>query len=143
MPITEIPEMGRTAQGNQVFRLRKQESIVGLAAVRDDADLILLSSKGYCKRLPVDLLRLGKVGDLGTQAMQFVMKSDALITLLPVLNHQDVMVVSDQNRAARLNLETLPMWGHDGPGTHLIKVKRGESLTQAIAITAPNSDTES
>ena len=143
MPITEIPEMGRTAQGNQVFRLRKQESIVGLAAVRDDADLILLSSKGYCKRLPVDLLRLGKVGDLGTQAMQFVMKSDALITLLPVLNHQDVMVVSDQNRAARLNLETLPMWGHDGPGTHLIKVKRGESLTQAIAITAPNSDIES
>lgn len=76
---------------------------------------------------------VGKVGDLGTQAMQFVMKSDALITLLPALKHQDVMVVSDQNRAARLNLETLPMWGHDGPGTHRIKVKRGESLTQAIA----------
>ena len=134
LPITEIPEMGRTAQGNQVFRLRKQESIVGLAAVRDDDDLILLSSKGYCKRLPIDLLRLGKVGDLGTQAMQFMVKSDALIALVPALENQDVIVVSNQNRVAQLHVERLPMWGQDGPGTPLIKMKRGESLLSAISI---------
>jgi len=134
IPLAEIPEMGRTAQGNQVFRLRKQESIVGLAAVRDDADLILISSKGYCKRLPIDLLRLGKVGDLGTQAMQFMLKSDSLITLLPAVTDQDVIVFSNQDRAARLNVESLPMWGQDGPGTHLVKTKRGEVLMGAIAI---------
>lgn len=141
LPIKEIPEMGRTAQGNQVFRLRKQESIVGLAAVRDDADLILVSSKGYCKRLPIDLLRLGKVGDLGTQAMQFMIKSDRLIALLPAVANQDVIVLSNQERAARLNIEMLPMWGQDGPGTQLLKTKRGEALEHAIAV--PNINTES
>ncbi|WP_299413269.1 DNA topoisomerase (ATP-hydrolyzing) subunit A [Acaryochloris sp. IP29b_bin.148] len=141
IPITEIPEMGRTAQGNQVFRLRKQESIVGLAAVRDDEDLLLISSKGYCKRLPIDLLRLGKVGDLGTQAMQFMIKSDGLIALLPASTNQDVIVLSNQDRAARMNIETLPMWGQDGPGTQLLKTKRGELLECAIAI--PNPDVAS
>lgn len=141
LPIKEIPEMGRTAQGNQVFRLRKQESIVGLAAVRDDADLILVSSKGYCKRLPIDLLRLGKVGDLGTQAMQFMIKSDRLIALLPAVANQDVIVLSNQERAARLNIGILPMWGQDGPGTQLLKTKRGEALERAIAV--PHINTES
>lgn len=140
IPITEIPEMGRTAQGNQVFRLRKQESIVGLAAVRDDADLLLISSKGYCKRLPIDLLRLGKVGDLGTQAMQFMIKSDGLIALLPASSNQDVIVLSNQERAARLSIETLPMWGQDGPGTQLLKTKRGEVLESTVVI--PKADTE-
>jgi len=140
IPIKEIPEMGRTAQGNQVFRLRKQEAIVGLAAVRDDADLLLISSKGYCKRLPIDLLRLGKVGDLGTQAMQFMIKSDGLIALLPALSNQDVIVLSNQARAARLNIEILPMWGQDGPGTQLLKTKRGEVLEGTIVI--PNADLE-
>lgn len=140
VPLTEIPEMGRTAQGNQVFRLRKQESIVGLVAVRDDADLLLISSKGYCKRLPIDLLRLGKVGDLGTQAMQFMIKSDRLIALLPAVANQDVIVLSNQERAARLSIETLPMWGQDGPGTQLLKTKRGEVLESAIVI--PNADAD-
>lgn len=142
IPLTEIPEMGRTAQGNQVFRLRKQESIVGLAAVRDDEDLLLISSKGYCKRLPIDLLRLGKVGDLGTQAMQFMIKSDGLIALLPASTNQDVIVLSNQDRAARLNIETLPMWGQDGPGTQLLKTKRGEVLENTIVIPKAGSESE-
>ena len=142
IPVTEIPEMGRTAQGNQVFRLRKQESIVGMAAVQDDADLLLISSKGYCKRLPIDLLRLGKVGDLGTQAMQFMIKSDGLIALLPASPNQDVIVLSNQDRAARLNIETLPMWGQDGPGTQLLKTKRGEVLEKTIVIPKVDSENE-
>jgi DNA gyrase subunit A len=138
LPITEIPEMGRTAQGNQVLRLRRQEALVGIAAVRNDADLILISNKGYCKRLPIDLLRLGRMGDLGTQAMQFISPSDALIAVLPLQAQEEVIVISNQGRVARLQIETLPLWGQDGPGTPMIKIKRGELLTDAIAL--PNLD---
>ncbi len=134
IPLTDIPEMGRVAQGNRALRLRKQEQIIGIAVLTDETDIVLVSRKGYGKRIPIDLLRLGHLGDLGTQAMQFTTKTDALVTLLPALSGTELLLESDQNRVAYLDPDHLPLWGKDGPGEPIVKCKRGEQVLGALVL---------
>ena len=134
IPLTDIPEMGRVAQGNRALRLRKQEQIIGITVLTDDTDIVLISRKGYGKRIPIDLLRLGHVGDLGTQVIQFTTKTDALVSLLPARSDTELVVESDQSRIAYLDPDQLPLWGKDGTGEPIVKCKRGEQVLRAIAI---------
>ena len=134
VPLQDISEMGRVAQGSRALRLRKQEHIVGIAVVTDATDVVLVTGKGYGKRIPIDLLRLGHVGDLGTQAMQFTTKTDALVGVLPALSDTTLVLESNQNRIAYLNPDRIPLWGKDGPGEVIINGKRGELIVGAMIL---------
>jgi DNA gyrase subunit A len=132
IPIAEVPEMGRTAQGNRALRLRKQEQIVGMVALTDDSELVLLSGRGYCKRLPIDFFRGGRLGDVGSQAIQFATQTDVLIAALPTT--ADILVTTNQDRVAYLPTETLPITGKEGAGQQILKPQRGELLVGATSV---------
>ncbi|MGB7417139.1 MAG: DNA gyrase subunit A [Thermosynechococcaceae cyanobacterium] len=134
IPISEVPEMGRTAQGNRALRLRKQEKIVGMVALNDDGDLTLISGRGYCKRLPIDFFRIGKLGDVGGSAMQFATKADTLIAALPAPAEADILVTTDQDRIAYLSTANLQIAGKEGAGKQLLKPQRGEQLVEATLL---------
>ncbi len=131
-PLLEVPEMGRPALGNQVLRLMRQEVLVGLAAVSDPAEILLLSRQGYAKRLPLASARLGHPGGLGTPLVQFAKKTDALITMMLVQPDRDLYVTTDQNRAAAVAPQDLPMATKEGAGTLWIKPSANEQLVSAF-----------
>jgi DNA gyrase subunit A len=131
-PLLEVPEMGRPALGNQVLRLMRQEVLVGLAAVSDPAEILLLSRQGYAKRLPLASARLGHPGGLGTPLVQFAKKTDALITMMPIQPDRDLYVTTDQNRAAAVAPQDLPMATKEGAGTLWIKPSANEQLVSAF-----------
>ncbi|MEO0377391.1 MAG: DNA gyrase subunit A, partial [Cyanobacteria bacterium P01_A01_bin.17] len=132
IPVTEVPEMGRTAQGNRALRLRKQEEIAGMVALTDDSDLVLLTSRGYCKRLPIDFFRVGRLGDVGSQAIQFATKTDVLIAALPTTT--EILVTTNQDRIAYLPTIDLPIAGREGAGRQILKPQRGELLVGATPV---------
>ncbi|NJL84554.1 MAG: hypothetical protein HC890_19440 [Chloroflexaceae bacterium] len=66
---SQLPVMGRNAQGTQALRLRTEEQIVGLACHNPEDELVLVSQLGYGKRLTARELRLASRGDIGTQAV--------------------------------------------------------------------------
>ena len=140
--LSDIPEMGRPAQGNQVMRLRQHEQMVGMVALMDDADLVLISQNGYGKCLPVDLLRLGRLGDLGTPAMQFKQKSDRLVGLFPFLPTSELLLESDHNRIAHVNMDTLKMWGKEGPGSTIVTLNKGEQIAAASSLSLEEKGTD-
>jgi len=73
----QLPVMGRTAVGTSVAA-RKQEQLVGCVTLGKLDDNLLLVWLGYAKRMPVSKLRRANRGDIGTQALYFTTKSDAL-----------------------------------------------------------------
>ncbi len=133
-PLLEVPEMGRPALGNQVLRLLRQEVLVGLAAVSDQSDILLLSRQGYAKRLPLSSARLGHPGGLGTPLVQFAKKTDALMAMLLLQPEGDLLVATDQNRVAVVTPQNLPLATKEGAGTLWIKPKSGEQLVSAFSI---------
>jgi DNA gyrase subunit A len=130
-PLAEIPELGRPALGNQVLRLLRQESLVGLLATPSSGEIVTLSRLGYAKRLSLDSIRLAHPGGLGTPVMQFAKATDALIAMVPFMAECELLVTSDQGRVALLNPQMRPLATREGAGHLWLKPKAGEFLVRA------------
>ena len=78
----QVPVMGRASLGNQALRLRRKETIVGMAVVSSQDAIIFVSAKGYAKRMPASAIRLMERGNVGIQALQFKLKSDSLVGMM-------------------------------------------------------------
>jgi DNA gyrase subunit A len=107
---------------------------VGLAAVSNPTEILLLSRQGYAKRLPLASARLGHPGGLGTPLVQFAKKTDGLVTMMPISEDLEVLITTDQNRVAVVAPQSLPLSTKEGPGVLWIKPKAGEQLSSALMI---------
>ena len=127
MPVDDeqLPVLGRTAQGYQAVRLRKTETIAGLSIVDDGDELVLITQRGYCKRLPVAELRLGERGAIGTQGLRFANASDRLLAIVRAIPGAELVLELNGDRLLRLPMSSVKRQGKDGTGQRpkLIKSK--------------------
>jgi DNA gyrase subunit A len=132
----QIPVMGRNAQGNQVSRLRPKEEFAGCVSVnaKNPDSVLLISAAGYLKRLEVKALRSSSRGDLGTQAMQFTNKTDQVFALTNAGEGTQVMLQTDKERALCITVDDLKIWGKDGAGDRLKKLKNDETILEVIPL---------
>ena len=135
-----IPLMGRTAQGQSIMRLRKQEEIIGCIAAAEMESLLFVTAKGYAKKVPVSLLKLATPdGRIGMPIFQFALKTDSLAGLSIAQPDTEVSLMTDCDRTAHIRIDRVPFFGKDGPGERLISPGRGEQIT---AVFAPIVDLE-
>ncbi|RMG05992.1 MAG: DNA topoisomerase 4 subunit A [Cyanobacteria bacterium J055] len=127
----QLPILGRTAQGYQALRLRKQEAIVGCATLNPWEDIVLVSRQGYTKRLALNLLRLANRGEIGTQAVRFTSKTDAIVGMVPAIPNAEAMLLTRGDRFLRLPLDPLPAGNRDSAGQRL-KLKAGEAIVDVV-----------
>ncbi len=124
----QLPIMGRSAQGNQALRLRYGEQLAGCVCLNGDQNLLLVSQLGYGKRLPVNALRLANCGDIGTQALQFTSKVDNLGAMVLAKAEAKVVLLTSTGRSISLSVDSVPLWGKDGAGDRLAKLKPEEKI---------------
>lgn len=130
----QLPQMGRTAQGEKALRLRYGESLVGCEVLEAADNLLLASQLGYVKRLPLTALRLAKLGDIGTQALQFSSQEDHLAGIAQAVAGGTAMLVTNRERALSLLIDSINLWGKDGTGELLAPLKGGEIVLQLSLI---------
>ncbi|MCM1985235.1 DNA gyrase/topoisomerase IV subunit A [Lyngbya confervoides] len=131
-PQEEVPVLGRTAQGNKALRLLKKENIVGIAPVQPDQTVLLVSRKGYVKRFPLNILRQGHPGDLGTQFIQR-QRGDEIVALTIPEQNQYLVVTSEANQWAVLDPDRVKPSGKTDPTSPWVKGTTGQGITQAFA----------
>ncbi|MBW4553250.1 MAG: DNA gyrase subunit A [Aphanocapsa sp. GSE-SYN-MK-11-07L] len=128
---SEIPILGRPTLGQVALRLRTQEKLVGAVSLESDDNLLLISEQGYGKRMPINAVRLTRLGDLGTPALQFANKKDRLAAIAPARPSEDFVVLTDTNRCAYLQADKVALWGKDGTGKRLIVTQPSEKIAHA------------
>ena len=128
-----LPVMGRTAQGPQSLRMRKQESLAGCVAVAAENDCIVLTSAmGYAKRMPVSAIQVGSRGGIGTQVFEFSAKTDALAALTPAIPGSFLTLLTSADRTAQIAIDEIPRQGRSGKCARLIKPQRGETVVSVV-----------
>ena len=132
----QLPIMGRTAQGTQASRLRR-EHLIGCAVLAVEDNLLLVSEQGYGKRLPVSAIRRGNRGDIGTSALQFKTASDRLLGMIPQSTAEEVMLVTSDEQVISLRLDAVKLLGKDGTGSQIVKLKTEERIL-AVATSSPS-----
>jgi DNA gyrase subunit A len=128
----QLPMMGRSAQGTQALRVSRREKLIGCAALSDEDNLFLISEQGYGKRLPVNALRRGNRGDLGTQALQFKTSTDVLVGIVSTSQASEVVLQTNADHMLRLKLDSVKLWGKDGTGDRLAQLKPEEEVTAVL-----------
>ncbi len=131
----QLPIMGRTAVGLQALRLRKQEEMIGCVTINElNQNLLLVSQLGYAKRIPASVLRRGNRGDIGTQALSFTTKSDALASMVLAPAATEVALVTNTQRVVRIPVDSVNLLGKDGMGDRLSALKPDEKIITITAI---------
>lgn len=126
----EVPVMGRSAMGSKAIKLLKQESIVGFSALEADQSALIISKRGYVKHFPIDMLRQGRPGDLGTQLIQR-QKTDEIIYAGGVTPNP-VMVCSEDNAIAIADPGEIKLTQKNEPTQPWFKVEKENPLVQVL-----------
>jgi DNA gyrase subunit A len=126
----EVPVMGRSAMGSKAIKLLKQESIIGFSALEADQSALIVSKRGYVKRFPIDILRQGSPGDLGTQLIQR-QKTDEIIYAGGV-SPTPVMVCSEDNAMAIADPGEIKLTQKNEPTQPWFKVEKDNPLVQVL-----------
>ena len=112
---SNLPLMGRTAQGSMLMRLLPGETVVGAAEVNTGGTVLLASRLGQIKRLDVGELRPCLRGDLGQIGLQFSDRGDALVDLQT--DHGSVVGVSLTNSSKNARIACAELIVHSAPST--------------------------
>ena len=124
--------MGRNAQGNQALKLRYGENIISCVTLDENKTVLLVSKLGYAKRLNITGLRMTKLGDIGTQALQFAQKTDSLLGMIKASDDRNVTLLTNQNNTVNIVAKKVRIWGKDGQGDRLIKLSNQEVIDYLI-----------
>jgi DNA gyrase subunit A len=127
----QLPIMGRTAQGIQAVRLRSQEKLVGGLTLAPNENILLVSSLGYAKRMPVSALRLVNIGEIGTQMMQFIGRIDNLVGMVAAKESGEVTLVTER-RVVRAGVKSVQFYGKDGMGDRIVQLNPDEKIVNVV-----------
>ncbi|NJR46576.1 MAG: DNA topoisomerase 4 subunit A [Hyellaceae cyanobacterium CSU_1_1] len=125
----QIPLMGRNAQGSRVMRLRVKENLAGCCNVKPQDSLAVISQLGFGKLIPVNSLRLGNRGDIGTQAIQFTTKEDTLAGIIATTAQENIVLTTSINRRLILPVNSLAKADKNDPGARVGQLKANEVIT--------------
>ena len=130
----KLPVMGRAAQGQQVLRVGRQETIVSCLVLSPKDELLLLTAQGYAKRMQLRLLRPTQRGEMGTYAIQFAVKTDQLVGAAPALPGSELTVLTDAERLLRVDVDQVNLWGKDGTGDRAAKLNKKEKIIEICSL---------
>ncbi|NEP18642.1 MAG: DNA gyrase subunit A [Leptolyngbya sp. SIO4C1] len=136
---SQLPEASRNSQGTQAIRITKRESIVSCLWVAQAGDLLLISTKGYAKRMPLSALKRSSRGGIGSQSFQFSQTGDRLAAVTPAPSETDFTVITNEDRTAQLSMAAVPRQGRSQPCDRILTPGRSEAI---VAVLLPSEQTD-
>ncbi|MFM8276823.1 MAG: DNA topoisomerase (ATP-hydrolyzing) subunit A [Cyanobium sp.] len=134
---TNLPLLGRVAQGPMLLRLLPGEAMVGAACVATDREVLLISRTGRLKRLRVASLRSCQRGDLGQIGLRLPDRSDRLVDICgeptAVLG---VRLRGSESRNLRLRPRDLASEDCEGPGLDLA-LAASDAVRELVPLNLP------
>jgi DNA gyrase subunit A len=105
---SDVRSMGRTATGVRGINLAAGDYVVSMVVIRrPDEQVIVVAEKGYGKRTKYEDFRLTKRGGKGVRAMNVTNKTGELSGVLPALDSQDLMVITQNGVLIRQSMSEI------------------------------------
>jgi DNA gyrase subunit A len=134
----KVRPMGRQATGVGAMDLAQDDFIVAAEVVQKDTLVLSISENGYGKRTPVTEYRLTNRAGKGVKLMDVTKKTGVVVTVLPVTESSDVMLITADGKIIRIESSTIRQSGRSSQGVRLVKA--GENDRVAAASLVPESD---
>lgn len=133
---SDVRSMGRTAAGVRGVTLEgKDDRVIGMVCVaREDANLLVVSEKGYGKRSPIEDYRITKRGGKGVKTINITEKTGNLVSIKEVIDTDDLMIINKSGITIRISVEDLRVMGRATQGVKLIRLQEGDEISSVEKI---------
>jgi DNA gyrase subunit A len=136
-PEEQIPVVGRTAQGVKGIGLRGSDKVVGMLLVRREAQVLTITDQAVGRRTPVDEFPLQNRGGLGILALADGEGSGALVSVLDVVEGEDVMLVTGGGKVFRVPVVEIPKQSRRARGRRVVALPVGDRVVEVTRASGP------
>jgi len=128
--------MGRTATGVKGITLDDGDDVIDMDVVKPDADVLIVTAKGYGKRTPISEYRIQSRGGKGIKTHNVTERSGYVVGLKVVEPTEDLMIVTVTGVIIRLEIKGISTMGRYTQGVKLIRLDEGEEVGSVAKVPA-------
>ncbi len=128
---SEVRPMGRVAAGVRGISISDEDDkVVGMVCIaREEADLLVVSEKGYGKRSSINDYRITRRGGKGVKTLNITEKTGYLVAIKEVVDTDDLMIINKSGIAIRMAIKDLRVMGRATQGVKLIRLNEGDEIS--------------
>jgi DNA gyrase subunit A len=134
-PETDVPEVGRSAQGVKGVELQAEEGgVIGMLVIRRDAHVLSVSEDGLGKRTPVAEFPLQKRGGMGNLVTPAGKDVSPLVGAMEVVDKDEVMLVTAGGLVTRVSAAAVKVQGRRTQGSRLARLNAGDRVVEVTRV---------
>ena len=131
---SRLRSRGRQAYGQRGIRLKKNDYVISVAAVSDDAEMLSISEHGFGKRTELKEYRVTSQGGNGVINMKTSDRNGLVVAVLPVNDESQVLIITNQGKLIRVDAKGIRVSGRSNQGVKLIDTSDGGLVSSASLI---------
>jgi DNA gyrase subunit A len=138
-PEEKVRPMGRNASGVIGIDLNDEEGgnneVIGMICIADQqANVLVVSEKGYGKRSDIDEYRVTNRGGKGVKTINITDKTGHLVAIKTVTDANDLMIITKNGIIIRMNVADLRVMGRATQGVRLINIQDNDSIAAVTKV---------
>ncbi len=134
----KVRPMGRNASGVIGVDLDDEggsNEVVGMICISNpETNVLVVSEKGYGKRSDVEEYRITNRGGKGVKTINITEKTGNLVAIKGVTNNDDLMIITRNGIAIRINVSDLRVMGRATQGVRLINISENDNIAAVTRV---------
>jgi DNA gyrase subunit A len=112
-----------------------KDEVIGMVCVENaQADILVVSDKGFGKRSSLEDYRITNRGGKGVKTMNMTDKTGELIAIQAVDTDHDFMIINKSGITIRLRVEDLRVMGRNTQGVKLINLRGSDEIAAVCTV---------
>ena len=139
----QIRSTGRKTKGVTGIRMSfKDDYVIGMLVVKREGQVLVVSSKGFGKRSLLEQYREQQRGGKGAFTLKANKKTGKLISIMEVINEDDLMIITDTGIMIRQPIDKLNIIGRNTQGVKLLRLDEGSQIASVTKVIKEDEEAE-
>ncbi|MES9785356.1 DNA gyrase subunit A [Bacillus pumilus] len=141
---TDVREMGRTAAGVKGITLSEDDIVVGMEILEPDANVLIVTERGYGKLTPEKEYRVQTRGGKGLKTCKITDNNGPLVTVKATNAEaeEDLMIITGSGVIIRMAVSDISTTGRVTQGVRLIRLSDEEHVATVALVEQSQEDDE-
>jgi DNA gyrase subunit A len=132
--IAKMKSQGRSAGGIIGMRLTDDDEIIGMQVIESGKDLLVLSEKGYGKRVKYSLFANKGRGGKGMTYLKISDKNGPALAIRSVAEDDDVILVTQKGQSIRVAAQNISQLGRITVGVRIVHMDEDDRVSDVAVI---------
>lgn len=130
----EVRPIGRVTRGLKGITLRNEDQVVSMDKIRDDGDLLVITSQGYGKRSKLKDYRVQSRAGIGIRNIKCTPRNGYVVSVMVIRKDEEIMMISAEGVMIRLRVGDISVMGRSTQGVILMKLAENDRVVAVARV---------